>query len=53
MHFQPKMYNQLYKEISLKVYNMHLYYDHTVYSFPLYTFLWPELVQSGRNMSSA
>ena len=21
---------------------MHLYYDHTVYSFPLYTFLWPE-----------
>ena len=21
---------------------MHLYYDHTMYSFPLYTFLWPE-----------
>ena len=21
---------------------MHLYYDHTVYSFHLYTFLWPE-----------
>ena len=21
---------------------MHLYYDHTLYSFPLYTFLWPE-----------
>ena len=29
-------------EISLKVYNMHLYYDHTLYSFPLYTFLWTE-----------
>ena len=29
-------------EISLKVYNMHLYYVHTLYSFPLYTFLWPE-----------
>ena len=21
---------------------MHLFYDHTLYSFPLYTFLWPE-----------
>jgi len=35
------MYNPTDKEIS-KVENMHLYYDHTVYSFPLYTFLWPE-----------
>jgi hypothetical protein len=25
-----------------RVYNMHLYYDHTLYSFLLYTFLWPE-----------
>jgi len=36
------MYNPTNNEISLTVYNMHLYYDHTVYSFPLYTFLWPE-----------
>ena len=35
-----KMYTN--NEISLKVSNMHLYYDHTVYSFPLYTFLRPE-----------
>jgi len=36
------MYNTTDNEISLKVQNMHLYYDHTLYSFPLYTFLWPE-----------
>ena len=36
------MYNPTDNEISLKVYNMHLYYDHTLYSFPLYTFLLPE-----------
>ena len=36
------MYNPTHKEISLKVYNMHLYYDHTLYTFPPYKFLWPE-----------
>ena len=36
------MYNPTDNDISLTVYNMHLYYDHTVYSFPLYTHLWPE-----------
>jgi len=36
------MYNPTDNEISLEVYNMHLYYDHTVCSFPLYTFMWPE-----------
>jgi len=36
------MYNPTNNEISLKVYNMHLYHDHTLYSFPLCTFLWPE-----------
>ena len=36
------MYNPTDNEISLKDYNMHLYCDHTVYSFLLYTFLWHE-----------
>jgi len=36
---QPNIYNPTNNEISLTVYNMHLYCDHTVYSFPLYTFL--------------
>ena len=45
------MYNPTDNEISLKVYNMHLYCDHVVYSFPHYIFLcsedgpqWPEHV---------
>ena len=42
MYFQLNMYNPTDNEISLKVYNMHLYCDHTLYSFPLYIFLWPE-----------
>ena len=33
---------------------MHLYYDHTLYSFPLYTFLRElKMAHSGRNMSSS
>ena len=37
-YFQLNMYNTT-DEISLKVLNMHLHYDHTLYSFPLYIFL--------------
>jgi len=40
-YFQLNMYNPTDKEISLKVYKMHLYYDHTLYRFPLYTLLRP------------
>jgi len=36
------MYNPTDNEILLQVHNMHLYYNHTVYSFPPYTFLWSE-----------
>jgi len=36
------MYNPTDNETSLKVKNMHLHYDHNLYSFPLYIFLWPE-----------
>jgi len=35
------MYNPKHNEISLKVYNMHLFYDHTMYSkefFVYYTY---------------
>jgi len=36
------MHNPTDNHISLTVHNMHLYYDNTLYSFPLHTFLWPE-----------
>ena len=31
-YFQLNMYNPTHNEISLTVYNVHLYYDHTLYS---------------------
>ena len=36
------MYTPTDNDISFTVHNMHLYCDHTLYSLPLYTFLWPE-----------
>jgi len=41
-YFQLNMCTPTDNDISMTVHNMHLYYDHTVDSFPLYTFLWPE-----------
>ena len=46
------MYNPTENEISLTVYNMHLYYDHTTYSFLYIQFCDPKMAHSGRNMSS-
>ena len=53
MRFQLNMYNPTDNEISLKVHNMHLHYNHTLYSFPLYTFCDLKMAHSGRNMSSS